>query len=286
MTTETCFHVPIVRAARSWLTGTSRIGLRRRKSRDPTAQRTCVEFAYDAWDNRMSRSVGGQETRFLVDTQFGLSRVVEEYRTGEGVVSSYVVGVDLISQSRDGSRRYYVQDGHSACGSSRMIPEAPTDWYTYDAFGVALDSLGSTQNDYRYRGECVIRSSAWTTWARYLDASTGRFVKPGQLHPASGRRSEHAPIRSRWADPVNHTDPTGKLTLAETLVVIAILGGLLHTAWVYTSTFHGVCPSAKCACGRVRSEVLSLSWGLGSIYHGRSLAARISHPRSTSIGSS
>jgi hypothetical protein len=61
---------------------------------------------YDGDGNRVAKTVNGQTTFYLVDTNnlTGYAQVVEELRSGVGVVKAYTYGTDLISQ-RQGMAR-------------------------------------------------------------------------------------------------------------------------------------------------------------------------------------
>ena len=60
-----------------------------------------VQNEYDDNGIRVSQTVEGQETRFLIDPLEEFARVVLEYRPGGLIVASYVYGQELISQERD-----------------------------------------------------------------------------------------------------------------------------------------------------------------------------------------
>ncbi len=76
---------------------------------------------YDANGVRVSQTVGGQETRFLIDTLQSYPQVVLEYRPSGLITVSYVYGTRLISQNR--ARRAVVlpcrSPGQHACADER-----------------------------------------------------------------------------------------------------------------------------------------------------------------------
>ena len=73
---------------------------------------------YDATAIRVSQTVGGQETRFLIDRSQQYPQVVLEYRPHGPIVVSYVYGASLISQTRDGVASFYHVDGAGNTGAS------------------------------------------------------------------------------------------------------------------------------------------------------------------------
>src|SRR5690606_34956525 len=93
-------------------------------------------------------------------------------------VTSYTYGDDRISQTRTGAgTSWYQRDGH---GSTRQLTDASgsvTDTYAYDAFGVLLDSHGTTPNEFLYAGEQLDPNVGfYYLRARYYAQSSGRFV--------------------------------------------------------------------------------------------------------------
>jgi large repetitive protein len=109
-------------------------------------------YRYDASGIRVSQTVDGVETKYLVDANRPYAQVLEEYN-GSGVQASYVYGNDVISQSRGGVKSFYIYDG---LGSVRALTNASgvvTDRYNYKAYGTLLNSSGSSTNNYRFTGE-------------------------------------------------------------------------------------------------------------------------------------
>jgi RHS repeat-associated protein len=85
-----------------------------------------------------------------------------------------------------------------------------TDRYTYDAFGVLLNSVGTTVNTHLFLGEQFDQNLGFIDLrARDMSPEMGRFVSrdpfPASLiEPISINRYDYA-----GANPVNRTDPTG-----------------------------------------------------------------------------
>jgi RHS repeat-associated protein len=188
-----------------------------------------VRNEYDHSGIRVSQTVSGQETRFLIDTVRPFVQVLLEYRPSGLVVASYVYGPRLISQSRSGTNSFYHADG---VGSVRALTDATgavTDSYINDAFGATLSSLGTTINNYQYLGEQFDPSlNLVYLRARYLSPDIGRFVSadpfPGFLSdPMTLHRFLYAA-----ADPVNRIDPSGLLVITIELSISAAISGILR----------------------------------------------------------
>lgn len=171
-----------------------------------------VVYQYDADGIRVSSTVAGEETRYLIDTVQPYQQVIEEYTPGGVIKVSYVHGLDLISQLRDTSRSYYHVDG---LGSTRALTNAAgvvTDRYIYDAFGRTIGQVGSTGNVYLFAGEQRDSVTGLDYLrARLLSVGTGRFygMDPfGGFHqrPLTLHRFLYGNV-----NPVNVVDPSGRI---------------------------------------------------------------------------
>jgi len=184
-----------------------------------------VSIVYDGDGNRVSKTVGGVTTRYLVDdlNHTGYSQVVEEQAVVGGqssVARAYTYGNDLISQqqniSSNWSVSFYGYDGH---GSVRLLTDASgavTDTYTYDAFGMLIHQTGSTANDYLYAGEQRDAHLGLDYLrARYMNPATGRFWSMDEFEGfASDPLSLHKYLYVH-ANPTNSIDPTGNQQLVQ-----------------------------------------------------------------------
>ncbi len=112
-----------------------------------------LAYEYDEDGLRISSSVNGTVTQFLVDKNRDYAQVLEERTNAGAVIVSYVHGDDLISQHRAGTPSYYHCDGHGSTRSLSDAFEAISDTYTFDSFGIVLGQTGSTENNYLYAGE-------------------------------------------------------------------------------------------------------------------------------------
>ena len=85
---------------------------------------------------RLSRTVGGATTRFVMDANGTLSRVLVETNAAGTIGSYYVYGLGLVERvAADGSVRFY---HHDSRGSTVALTDGGgtlTDTYAYDPFG-------------------------------------------------------------------------------------------------------------------------------------------------------
>jgi RHS repeat-associated protein len=176
-------------------------------------------YDYDYAGTRVSQSVNGVETRFLVDKNRNYAQVLEEYGSNGAIQAAYVYGNDLISQDRNGTKSFYVYDG---LGSTRALTDATgivTDSYSYDAYGNLSSSTGTTVNSYLYAGEQFDKNLGdYYLRDRYYSTDIGRFTQrdrfDGDLNmPLSLNRYGYT-----HGNPVNGIDPSGMFVEGDFLV--------------------------------------------------------------------
>ncbi|MFM7887309.1 MAG: RHS repeat domain-containing protein [Pseudanabaena sp.] len=136
-----------------------------------------VTYEYNENGIRVSSTINGVKTSFLLDANRDYAQVLEEYNNS-GTQVSYLYGHDLISQSRNGAKSFYLVDG---LGSTRALTDASgvvTDRYIYDAYGNVLSSIGTTQNSYLYTGEQFDAGAGqYYLRDRYYSQAVGRFTR-------------------------------------------------------------------------------------------------------------
>ncbi|HET9285264.1 MAG TPA: RHS repeat-associated core domain-containing protein [Candidatus Angelobacter sp.] len=188
-----------------------------------------VSIVYDGDGNRVSETVAGVTTNYLVDTNSpsGFAQVLEELQSGS-VVRAYSYGLQLVNQRQIiagvPSTSFYGFDG---TGSVRYLTDSlgsVTDTYDYDVFGNLINSTGSTPNNYLYQGQQFDPAlHVYYNRARYLDTTSGRFLT---VDPYLGNLSDplslHRYLYARL-DPVDRSDPSGQqFSMAEVSISIDI----------------------------------------------------------------
>src|SRR5438876_4009549 len=183
-----------------------------------------ISIVYDGDGNRVSKTVAGVTTTYLVDpfSPTGYPQVVYETISGTGAnheqTHTFSYGLELVNEARNyvvngqlfNTLIYFDYDGH---GSVRALTDpngAVTDTYDYDAFGNLINSTGSTPNNYLFAGEQFDAAlGLYYNRARYLNTTTGRFwsmdTDEGDSEsPLSLHKYLHA-----GADPVDRRDSSG-----------------------------------------------------------------------------
>jgi RHS repeat-associated protein len=180
-----------------------------------------IRIVYDGDGNRVSKTVGGVTTKFLVDTNnlTGYAQVVEEVQGGN-VVRQYSHGHDLLSQRQliagNWTTSFYQYDGHGSVRGLTDTNGTLTDTFTYDAFGLLIHRTGTTPNLYLYAGEQFDPDlGLYYNRARYLNTGTGRFwtmdsYEGNDYDPHTLHKYLYA-----IANPANRVDPSGLASVAE-----------------------------------------------------------------------
>ena len=192
-----------------------------------------VTYVYDGDGNRVSKTVSGVTTNYLVDTNnhTGYAQVVEELQSGS-VTKQFTFGHDLISQRIiGGALSFYSYDGH---GSVRQLTDSTssvTDTYDYDAFGILIHRTGTTPNDYLYSGEQFdTHLGFYYLRARYMNPSTGRFWIVDRYEGTTfDPISLHKYLYGN-ANPITYVDPTGHMSATERTGVLLVAATLFTIA--------------------------------------------------------
>jgi RHS repeat-associated protein len=175
-----------------------------------------VTLVYDGDGNRVAKTVGGVTTRYLVDdlNPTGYAQVAEEV-VGGAVARQYTYGLQRISQGQFISNQwtvsFYGYDGGGNVRNLTNVAGTITDEYEYDAFGNSFTKVGTTPNNYLYRGEQYDPDlGLYYLRARYYNPNTGRFLS---RDPEAGKPTDPKTLhRYLYAggDPLDKIDPTGR----------------------------------------------------------------------------
>jgi RHS repeat-associated protein len=181
-----------------------------------------VSMVYDAFGNRVAKTVNGVTTQYLVESDLnptGYPQVFDELNGSAVVTRTYTYGLQRISENLSPALTgnstwtpsfYGYDDG----GNVRQLTNSTgsvTDSYEYDAYGNHWTVDGSTPNNMLYRGE------EWDPdlgllylRARYMNPLTGRFLS---RDPEDGDFDDPATLHKylyAGDDPVDQSDPTGR----------------------------------------------------------------------------
>jgi RHS repeat-associated protein len=196
-----------------------------------------ITMVYDAFGNRVAKTVNGATTRYLVEDDVnptGLPQVLDEL-TGSAVTRTYTYGLQRISEGQIVNNTWTPSFyGYDGAGSVRQLTNsagAVTDEYEYDAYGNSFTKQGTTPNNYLYRGEQFDSDlSLYYLRARYYNPLTGRFMS---RDPEEGKANDPKTLHKylyAGGDPVNRIDPSGREDLIEYAGIITEKLDLYNTA--------------------------------------------------------
>ncbi len=174
-----------------------------------------LAYQYDADGIRVTKTVSGAETRFLIDANRPYAQVLEERTPAGASTASYVYGNALIAQNHTGQASYYHADG---LGSTRALSNAAgtaTDRYAYEAYGRTIARSGATNNLYLFAGE-QRDSDVGLDYlrARYLVPGLGRFNTRDVYEVGLWWPMARHPYAYGDDNVPNRVDPSGMFSLA------------------------------------------------------------------------
>src|SRR5260370_12673238 len=170
-----------------------------------------VTYKYDPFGRRIQKSFVHGSSTTMTNYLYDGSNVIEEVDASGNQIARYSQSpaVDRpLTMTRAGVTSFYQQD---ALGSITTLANAAgviTDTYTYDSFGNATVSSGTTSNPFRYTGrEFDSETGLYYYRARYYDPTVGRLLNEDRLRFAASVNF-YAYVGS---SPPNFTDPSGLL---------------------------------------------------------------------------
>ncbi|QUY46218.1 putative Ig domain-containing protein [Acaryochloris marina] len=174
-----------------------------------------ISFVYDTAGIQVSRTLNGETTTFIIDSNRPYAQVIESL-DDQTLLEFKTFGIDLISQSDENGTIYFHTDG---LGSTRAITDANgevQDRFNYNAFGELLTTENNSDVDNLFAGEQYdAELGLQYLRQRFYDPSTGRFISQDAFEgflddPITQNRFLYAN-----ANPVTYTDPSGYFSISE-----------------------------------------------------------------------
>ncbi len=186
-----------------------------------------ASYEYDHDGIRVAKTVDGVRINFTVDKNRPYAQVIEERDDGGALLASYVHGVDLISQHRDGHDYYYHTDEQGSVVALSDENGAKAAVYFYTSYGELWrqGQAFADTNKYRYTGEQFDDETGfYYLRARYYDPGVGRFVTRDR-HPGNSRD----PLTMNKylygnANPMLYVDPSGHVGVIGVMAAVAVVG--------------------------------------------------------------
>lgn len=176
-----------------------------------------TEFEYSYKGIRVAIKVNGEETRFLIDSnQQKYAQVIEEYQPSNNIKTSYVYGLDLISQNNIDGRTFYQVDGLDSIRQLTNNVGAIVVKYDYSAYGNLTNKVGDVNNNYLFTGEQFDKAAdGYYLRARYYSPKIGRFAS---TDPFEGFKEQPVTLHNYLygnINPILYADPSGNLAAIE-----------------------------------------------------------------------
>lgn len=189
----------------------------------PPAVDPITDYIYDGAGNRIAKSNGGSQTRYVNDVSGELPYVLAETNAANQIQNYYIYGAGLQSQGGAGSntRSYPLTDG---MGNVRFVADGTgtkTAEYHYDPFG----NIRSTEGigvDVQFATEHMDPESAFIFLrARHYDPVTGRFLSRDPFAGYKTNPLTRTPYIYALNNPMIYSDPSGE---SVALVGLAVVG--------------------------------------------------------------
>lgn len=196
---------------------------------------TETQYTYDMDGIRVSATVDGEKTNYLIDSTQQYDTAIVEY-SDAGVFRTHVFADGVLATQQSGEWYYYQTD---TLDNVRRVTDGTggvVNQTEFDAFGNVLDSQITVELPFAYRSEYRDAQLGWDYLrARYYDPNAGRFTSHDPFAgipelPVSLHRYLYA-----YSDPVNGRDPSGEITLTD-LQFTYVLIGIVSAFGVYEVT--------------------------------------------------
>lgn len=165
-------------------------------------------MSYDPDDARIQKTIGGETTDYLVDTNRDYGQVLVE--TTPTTELNYTFGNDLVGLSTGTADLTYHSD---AIGSTRLLTDGSgntADDVRYDAWGEQLAGGDVAENQYLYTGEQYDDGLGKVYLrARYMSTGVGRFSQMDQWEGTKENPITQNKYLYGSANPVLYNDPSG-----------------------------------------------------------------------------
>ncbi|MCI4661016.1 MAG: Ig-like domain-containing protein [Neomegalonema sp.] len=173
------------------------------------ADGTVLEFDYDVFGNRVSKSVDGTETEYLVDP-FGLGDVVSEF-TGGSLSATYTHGLGLASAEIGGVEAWYDADAVGTVTTLTGALGAVENTYVFTPFGTEMSEVEALANDFEFNGTLGIQEDADNLAfmrERHYSDELGRFLSEDPIWIIPTNTNLYSFVSN---EPIDAADPSGEI---------------------------------------------------------------------------
>ena len=193
-----------------------------------------IELTYGPFDLLESVAVDGEIRSLIWDRSGPFPLLLEELGDDGSALVRYIWGpTGLIAAHHEGGEvRYFHGDGRRSIRLETDETGVVIDSADYLAYGEpigdALDGSFGFRSEWRIPGTDLVYMRA-----RVYEPRAGRFLTPDPEPPRIREPLSLNPYLYAHADPINGSDPTGRFTKIELMVVASIVGILASAAIVH-----------------------------------------------------
>lgn len=172
---------------------------------------TSASYKYDALGNRIEKTMQATTTRYVLDINAPLPKVLAETDTNGNITAYYIYGLGLTQKIEANGTKYYYHFNHR--GDTVAITDDQqniTAKYAYDEYGKQLIKNGLTANPFTFLGQLGVMEEGWGLYymrARYYDSFVGKFLSEDPLGFGGGDWNTYA---YAGGNPVMNVDPGGE----------------------------------------------------------------------------
>jgi len=171
---------------------------------------------YDALGRRVSRTLDGVETRYVLDLAGAMERVLCDMNSSGTILARYVHGPGGLAYSVDagsGEERYYHGDGTGHIIAMTDSNQVQVSQYAFDPYGNEFPGTTEDANPYRYVGSLGVMKELDDLYfmrARYYLAEAGVFLS---TDPVKNIGPGWRPSRHLYCDNncIINVDPSGEI---------------------------------------------------------------------------
>jgi len=179
-------------------------------------------FKYNGLGDRVELSVDGLVTTYTLDIEADLTQVLQDG------TSSYLyptTGLPRIGGEGAGGWSYELGD---ALGSVRQLSDPASEIslaQDFEPFGSPLSSAGTISSAFGFTGEQSDSTGLQYLRARYYDPAVGRFLTTDPFPGFASLPSTLHPYQYALNNPINLTDPSGRIVPIVALAGVSALAG-------------------------------------------------------------
>ncbi|MHB8834493.1 MAG: RHS repeat-associated core domain-containing protein [Candidatus Methylomirabilia bacterium] len=169
-------------------------------------------YLYDGFGNRIARTKGDTQTKYVLDVNGEMSDVLAETDSGGNILNYYIYGHGLISKIDAATNQRHVYH-YDTLGNTIAITDPSgnviTEQYGYDEYGKALSVSETHPNPFRYVGKYGVMDEGnglLFMRARYYDVENGRFISKDPIGFEGGDLNLYSYV---MGNPVVGVDPGG-----------------------------------------------------------------------------